>query len=89
MELTTVQTANLAMAVLMSFVTLYGIAFRGRFRPEGVAPLTWLLHVAVFYLFVSTGFGNSDIRTMWASLVRMHGILIISAGVILYFLEKK
>jgi hypothetical protein len=52
-----------------------------------IAPITWLLHVAAFYLVYFLAGGRlTDFLILWGAIARMHGaFLVIGIGAGLYF----
>jgi hypothetical protein len=55
------------------------------------APIAWSLHVAIFYISLYFGIVGSgtDLRILWSSALRLHNLILVLAGIIIYIPTKK
>lgn len=81
-----IQMVALCLAIIgVATWTLWGLRHRSR-RLYAVAPLSWLLHVMIYYMsvLIDNPIPGSEIYTSWSAVLRLHGvILILGAGIIM------
>lgn len=56
-----------------------------------VAPITWLLHVAIFYtaVLIQEPPFFSDVYATWSSVIRLHGVILAAGAGIILLVQKK
>lgn len=87
-----IQVTSFSIALAGVVVWLYwALKYRDRWL-YSVAPISWLLHVAVFYFFVLLNEPPffSEFFATWSAAIKLHGaILGLSAGAILIYARRK
>lgn len=72
-----------ALTVTGLAVWLRFFARRPLYRLAAVAPLSWLLHVLIFYGARETGLLDAATLNIWSNAVRLHAVILCtSLGVI-------